>query len=99
MGEFDALPENPSERKVIIALSQVDVDRLDMDDSRDLARRRDVSIVDADSAAFSTMDSQPLLRGKVCFVRGRLWSGVPIATTTTPRSLRRQKSSLETSSL
>lgn len=45
------LPQAPSARRLIVALNVVDYDRLDLEDSRSLTSRADVTIVNADTAA------------------------------------------------
>jgi hypothetical protein len=50
MNDFATLPSDPSRREVILVLSQVDADRLDMEDSRAIALRSDVSVLDANAA-------------------------------------------------
>ncbi|WP_062529106.1 hypothetical protein [Demequina rhizosphaerae] len=72
MTQFGVLPEDPRARRVVIALDQVDFDGIDMGDSRNLLRRRDVAVVNvedqqnlAGSLAGELIDAGVLTAGAV----------------------------------
>lgn len=61
------LPERPACRRVVVGLDEVSFDRLVMEDSRDLARRSDVAVVNVERAAHADdVLAADLVRQGVC---------------------------------